>query len=119
MANDGVGGDERGDEIDLKSDYDEDDEEEDVEHVKVGARVEEQNVEGNDDDDWLYEGLEGDDFGDDIFATPNSTPQSSAPKSSDAPNTAPESSNAPHIAQNQAMHPMQTLSGLSQLLRRT
>ena len=69
---DGLGGDAVRDEIDLKSDYDEDDEndEEDVEDVEdgardeeqdveVGARVEEQNVEGNDNDDWLYEGLEG------------------------------------------------------------
>ena len=50
--------------------------------VEVSARVEEQNVEGDkdddDDDDWLNEGLEGDDFGDDIFATQNSAPQDSA-----------------------------------------
>ena len=94
---DGVGGDVGDDavrvEIDLDSDYDEDDEnddEEDVEDVEIDARDEEQNVEGDDDDDWLNEGLEGDDFGDDIFAAQNSAPQGSAP------NTAPESSNAPH-----------------------
>ena len=83
MADDGVGGDAVRDEIDLESNYDEDDEndeEEDVEYVKIGARdgehdvevsarVEEQNVEGDDDDDdWLNEGLEGDDFDDDISA---------------------------------------------------
>ena len=61
----GLGGDALRDEIDLDSDYNEDDdendEEEDVEDVE--------NVEGeDDDDDWLNEGLEGDDFGDDIFA---------------------------------------------------
>nr|POE62308.1 hypothetical protein CFP56_71300 [Quercus suber] len=89
VADDGVGGDGGGvvevggdggvDEIDLESDYDELEleEEEDVENdeegvenvevgvrveeqdVEVGARVKEQNVEGDDDDDWLYEGLEG------------------------------------------------------------
>nr|POE57278.1 hypothetical protein CFP56_01927 [Quercus suber] len=117
VVDDSVGGDVGGDggvdEIDVESNYDEvvleeEEDDENVEDVKVGdrveeqdaevsARVEEQNVEGDDDDDdWLYEGLERDDFGDDIFATPNSTPQGSAPKSSDAPNTAPESSNAPH-----------------------
>ena len=93
---DGVGGDAGGDvvrdEIDLDSDYDEDDEndEEDVEDVEIGVRDEEQNVE-RDDDDWLNEGQEGNDFGDDIFAAQNSAPQGFAP------NTAPESSNAPHI----------------------
>lgn len=121
VADDGVGGDVAGDavrdEIDLESDYDEDDEndkEEDVEDVEIGARdeeqdvevsarVEEQNVEGDDDDDdddWLNEGLEGDDFGDDIFATQNLGPQGSAPntapESSNTPHTAPESSNAVH-----------------------
>ena len=81
----GVGGDVVRDEIDLESDYDEDDEndEEDVENgardeeqdVEVSARVEEQNVEGDDDDDnWLNECLKGDDFGDDIFAAQNSVP---------------------------------------------
>ena len=68
---------------------DENDEEdvEDVKDVEIGARdeeqdvkisargVEEQNVEGDDDDDWLNEGLMGDDFGDDIFAAQNSAPQ--------------------------------------------
>ena len=111
-----VGGDEVRDEIDLESDYDEDDEndeEEDVENVEIGARdeeqdvkvsarVEEQNVEGDDDDDdWLNEGLEGDDFGDDIFVAQNSTPQPCAQNSTpqdSAPNTTLESSNAPHIA---------------------
>ena len=113
---DGVGGDAGGDvgglgsdavtdEIDLDSDYDdnddENDEEEDVEDVEIGARDEEQNVEGeDDDDDWLNEGLEGDDFGDDIFAAQNSAPQGStpntAPESSNAPQTTPESSNAVH-----------------------
>ena len=96
----------------MESDYDEvaleEEDDENVEDVevgvrveeydaKVGARVEEHNVKG-DDDDWLYESLEGDDFGDDIFAAPNSAPQGSAPKSSDAPNTTLESSNAPHVA---------------------
>ena len=108
----GVGGDGRRDEIDMESDYDEvvlEEEEdneniEDVDRVKeqdveVGARAEEQNVErDDDDDDWLYESLKGDDFSDDIFAAPNLVPQGFAPKSSDAPNTAPESSNAPHVA---------------------
>ncbi|KAK9992590.1 hypothetical protein SO802_027575 [Lithocarpus litseifolius] len=89
----GIGGDGRRDEIDVESDYDE--EEEDDEDAEVGARVEEQNV---DDDDWLYEGLDGDDSGDDIFAAPNSAPQGSAPKSSDAPNIPPKSSNAPNTA---------------------
>ena len=72
----GLGGDAVRDEIDLDSDYDEDDEndEEDVEDVEIGARDEEQNVEGDDDDDWLNEGLEGDDFGDDIFTAQNSAP---------------------------------------------
>ena len=93
----GLGGDAVRDEIDLDSDYDEDDEndEEDVKDVEIGARDEEQNVEGDDDDydnDWLNEGLKGDDLGDDIFAAQNSTPQGSTP------NTAPESSNAPHTA---------------------
>ena len=78
----GLGGDAVTDEIDLDSDYDdnddENDEEEDVEDVKIGARDEEQNAEGeDDDDDWLNESLEGDDFGDDIFAAQNSTPQGS------------------------------------------
>ena len=90
----GVGGDAVRDGINLESDYDEDDEndEEDVKDVEDGARdeeqdvevsvrVEEQNVDGDDDDDWLNEGLEGDDFGDDIFATQNSTPQGSAQNS--------------------------------------
>ena len=90
---DGVGGDVVRDEIDLDSDYDEDDEndEEDVEDVEIGVRDEEQNVE-RDDDDWLNESQEGNDFGDVIFAAQNSAPQGSAP------NTASESSNAPHIA---------------------
>ena len=101
----GIGGDGGVDKIDLESDYDEEEDVENVEDVEVGARVKEQdarvkeqNVEGDDDDDWLYEGLERDDFGDDIFAAPNSAPQGSAPKSSDAPNTTLESSNAPHVA---------------------
>ena len=124
VVDDGVGGDVGGDairdEIDLESDYDEDDkddendEEEDVEDVEFGARdkeldvevsanVEEQNIEGDDDDDdWLNEGLEGADFGDDVFVAQNSAPQGSAPntapESSNAPHTAPESSNAPHTA---------------------
>ena len=62
----GLGGDAIKDEINLDSDYNEDDEnyeEEDVEDVVIGARDEEQNVEGDDDDDddddWLNEGLEG------------------------------------------------------------
>ena len=100
----GLGGDAVRDEIDLDSNYDEDDdendEEEDVEDVEIGARNEEHNVEGEDDDDWLNEGLEGDDFGDDIFAAQNSAPQGSAPnttpESSNAPHTTPESSNAFH-----------------------
>nr|POE58942.1 hypothetical protein CFP56_36593 [Quercus suber] len=80
----GVGGDRGRDEIDVESDYDEkEDDDENVEDIEFGDRVEkqdadveEQNVEGDDDDDdWLYEGLEGDDFGDDIFVTPNSAPQ--------------------------------------------
>ncbi|XP_050281392.1 uncharacterized protein LOC126722276 [Quercus robur] len=115
---DGVGGHAGGDvsgdaarvEIELDSDDDEDDEnddesddEEDVEDVDIDARDEEQNAEGDDDDDdddWLNEGLEGDGFGDDVFAAQNSAPQGSAPntnpESSNAPHTAPESSNAPH-----------------------
>ena len=75
VANDGIGGDAIRNEIDLESDCDEDDEddendeEEAVEDVEIGARDEEQNAEGeDDDDDWLNEGLEGDEFGDDIFA---------------------------------------------------
>ena len=57
----GLGGDALWDEIDLDSDDDENDEEEDVEDVE--------DVEGEDDDDndWLNEGLEGADFGDDVF----------------------------------------------------
>ena len=99
----GLGGDAVRDEIDLDSDYDEDDEndEEDVEDVEIGARDEEQNVEGDDDDDWLNEGLEGDDFGDDIFTAQNSAPQPCAQNSTpqgSALNTALESSNAPHTA---------------------
>ena len=89
----------------MESDYDEvvleeEEDDENVEDVEVGDRVEEQDAErdDDDDDDWLYEGLEGDDFGDDIFAAPNSAPQGFAPKSSDAPNTTLESSNAPHVA---------------------
>ena len=93
----GVSGDAVRDEIDLESEYDEDDENDEEEYVKdveigardeeqdveVSARVEEQNVEGDDDDDdWLNEGLEGDDFGDDIFVVQNSTPQGSAQNSS-------------------------------------
>ena len=89
----------------MESDYDEvvleeEEDDENVEDVEVGDRVEEQDAErddDDDDDDWLYEGLEGDDFGDDIFTAPNSTPQDSAPKSSDALNTASESSNASHV----------------------
>ncbi|XP_050263959.1 uncharacterized protein LOC126708197 [Quercus robur] len=67
---------------------------EDVEDVDIDARDEEQNVEGDDDDDddddddWLNEGLEGDGFGDDVFAAQNSAPQ--APESSNAPHTDPE-----------------------------
>ena len=74
----GVSGDAVRDEIDLESDCDEDDENDEEEYVKdveIGARDEEQNVEGEDDeDDLLNEGLEGDDFGDDIFAAQNSAP---------------------------------------------
>ena len=103
----GIGDDAVRDEIDLESE----DDEEDVEDVKDGARYEEQDVEVNakveeqnveeddDDDDWLNEGLDRDDFGDDIFAAQNSTPQGSAQNSApqgSAPNIAPESSNAPH-----------------------
>ena len=98
----GLGGDAVRDEIDLDSNYDEDDdendEEEDVEDVEIGARNEEQNVEGEDDDDWLNEGLEGEDLDDDISAAQNSAPQGFAPntalESSNAPHTAPKSSNA-------------------------
>nr|POF04792.1 hypothetical protein CFP56_70847 [Quercus suber] len=120
VANDGVGGGVGGDavrdEINLESDYDEDDKNDDkegVEDVEIGARdeeqgvevsarVEEQNVEGDDDDDWwLNERLEGDDFSDDIFAAQNSAPEGSAqnlgPQDS-ALNTTLESSNAPHTA---------------------
>ena len=78
----------------------ENDEEENVEDVEISVSDEEQNVEGednDDDDNWLNGGLEGDDLGDDIFTAPNSTPQDSAPKSSDALNTASESSNASHV----------------------
>ena len=84
----------------------ENDEEENVEDVEISVRDEEQNVEGedndDDDDDWLNGGLEGDDFGDDIFAAQNLTPQGSAPntapESNNAPYTAPKSSNAPHTS---------------------
>ncbi|XP_030923503.1 uncharacterized protein LOC115950449 [Quercus lobata] len=92
VADDGVGGcDEGVDEIDLESDYDEVvlEEEEDVENVEDGAKVEEQDIEV---------GLEGEGFGDDIFAAPNSTPQGFALESSDAPNTAQASGNAPNTA---------------------
>ena len=54
----GLGGDALKDEIDLDSDDDENDDEEDVEDVEG---------EDDDDNDWLNEGLEGADFGDDIF----------------------------------------------------
>ena len=80
-----VGGDAVTDEIDLDSNYDdnddENDEEKDVKDVEIGVKDEEQNIErdDNDDDDWLNEGLKGDDFGDDIFAAQNSTPQGSTP----------------------------------------
>ena len=113
VADDGVGGDGGVDEIDVESDYDEvvlqeEEDDKNVEAIEVGDRVEEQdaevgarvevqNVERDNDDDWLHEGLERDDFGDDIFTAPNSTPQDSAPKSSDALNTASESSNASHV----------------------
>ena len=43
---------------------------------------------------WIYEGLEGEDFGDDIFVDTITIP----PESSNAPHTALESSNAPHAA---------------------
>ena len=89
----GLGGDALRDEIDFDSDYDENDEEEDVEDVE-GEDAD------DDDDDWLNEGLRGADFGDDVFAAQNSTPQGSAPnttpESRNAPHTAPESSNAFH-----------------------
>ena len=62
---DGLGGDALRDEINLDSDYDENDEEEDVEDVED---VEGEDDDDDDDDNWLKEGLEGDDFGDDIFA---------------------------------------------------
>ena len=54
--------------------------------------------------DWIYEGLEGEDFGDDIFVDTTTLPPESSnapyavPQSSDAPHTALESSNAPHTA---------------------
>ena len=79
----GLGGDALRDEIDLDSDYDEDD------------------------DDWLNEGLEGADFGDDVFAAQNLAPQGSAP------NTTQNQAMHPTQPQNQAMHSMQTLNGLS------
>ena len=56
----GLGGDALKDEIDLDSDDDENDDEEDVEDVEG---------EDDDDNDWLNEGLEGADFGDDVFVT--------------------------------------------------
>ena len=71
----GLGGDGIRDEINLDSDYDEDD------------------------DDWLNEGLEGADFGDDVFAAQNSAPQGSAP------NTAQNQEMHLTQPQNQAMHP--------------
>ena len=91
-----VGGDALRDEIDLDGDYDDDenDKEEDVEDVE--------DVEGedDDDDDWLNKGLEGADFGDDVFVAQNSAPQgyapNTAPELSNAPHTAPKSSNAVH-----------------------
>ena len=86
----GLGGDALRDEIDLDSDYDEDDNENDDENDEE-EDVEDVEGEDDDDNDWLNEGLEGADFGDDIFAAQNSVPQGSGP------NTAPESSNAPHI----------------------
>ena len=54
--------------------------------------------------DWIYEGLEGEDFGDDIFVDTTTIPPESSnapyaiPQSSDAPHTALESSNAPYAA---------------------
>ena len=53
---------------------------------------------------WIYEGLEGEDFGDDIFVDTTTIPPESSnapyavPQSSNAPHTALESSNAPHAA---------------------
>ena len=44
--------------------------------------------------DWIYEGLEGEDFGDDIFVDTTTLP----PKSSNAPYAVPQSSDAPHTA---------------------
>ena len=68
----GLGGDALRDEIDLDSDYDEDDDENDEEEdVKD---VEDVEGEDDDDDDWLNKGLEGADFGDDVFVAQNSAP---------------------------------------------
>ena len=64
----GLGGDALRDEIDLDSDYDEDDDENDEEE-DVGDVEGEDDDDDNNDDDWLNEGLEGADFGDDVFAT--------------------------------------------------
>ena len=124
----GLGGDTVRDEIDLDSDYDEDDEndeEEDVEDVEIGARDEEQNVEGDDDDDdddWLNEGLDEDDFGDDIFLFKtllhNHVLKTHLQKVL-FPIQPQNQAMHPTQPQNQAMHSMQTLSGLSQPLRMT
>ena len=64
-----------------------------------------------------YMSLEGEDFGDDIFATPNSAPQGSAPKLSNAPNTTPASGNAPNIAPELSIAPHAALktSGMTGL----
>ena len=54
--------------------------------------------------DWIYEGLEGEDFGDDIFVDTTTIPPESSnapyavPQLSDAPHTTLESSNAPYAA---------------------
>ena len=58
----GLGGDALKDEIDLDSDDDENDDENDDEED-----VEDVEGEDDDDNDWLNEGLEGADFGDDVF----------------------------------------------------
>ena len=78
----GLGGDALRSEINLDSDYDENDdendEEEDVEDVE-DVEGEDDDDDDDDDDDWLNEGLEGADFGDDVFAAQNSAPQGSTP----------------------------------------
>lgn len=72
------------------------DEEEDGKHDKVrGSEVEAQSGSGGVDYDWIYESLEGEDFGDDIFVNTTIIP----PKLSQVMH--------PMQSHNQVMHPIQ------------